>query len=156
MGIVLLLLIVVPLVEIGLFIELGGAIGTWPTIGTVIATALLGTICLRHQGLAVVGQIRSEARRGKPPVQAAIEGLMVVVAGVLLLTPGFLTDGIGFILLIPPVRAAAARAAMRRMRIVVRNPREEPPGGPTIIDAVSHDVDEPDPPDGSRWGRRDR
>ena len=89
--------IAVPIVEIGLFIEIGGWIGLWPTIGVVIVTAFAGTTLLRLQGLSVLQRVQESANRNELPVQEVFDGLCLLVAGVLLLTPGFFTDLIGFL-----------------------------------------------------------
>ena len=95
MGWILLgLLIGVPLIEIYLFVELGGLIGTWPTIGLVVLTAIAGSIMLRAQGRRVLARAQEKIRRGEPPVSDLLDGIGLLLAGALLLTPGFLTDGV--------------------------------------------------------------
>ena len=102
--ILLALLIGVPLIEIYLFVELGGLIGTWPTIGLVVLTAVAGSIMLRAQGRRVLARAQEKMRRGEPPVADLLDGIGLLLAGALLLTPGFLTDGVGFALLLPAAR----------------------------------------------------
>ena len=97
--------VVVPIVEIFLFLQVGSLIGIPATIGLVILTAIAGTMLVRSQGLEVISKIRRAADRGEAPVDALIHGACVLVAGVLLLTPGFATDAFGFALLIPPIRS---------------------------------------------------
>ncbi len=110
MGVVILLvLIAVPLVEIAVFITVGGAIGLWPTIAIVVATAIAGTMLLRRQGLATLMRARQELAQQRMPVQELFDGACLLVAGALLLTPGFVTDGIGFLLMLPPLRALVGR-----------------------------------------------
>jgi len=113
----LLAFIGIPLIEIALFIELGGAIGTPATIAIVIATAFLGAWMLRRQGVSTAQTAQAKLQRGEMPVEQAFDGIFLVFAGGLLLTPGFLTDAIGFSLFIPQVRAAL------RSRIVERAKR---------------------------------
>jgi len=110
-----LLLVAVPIVEIALFIQVGGWLGLWPTIGIVILTAIIGTVLLRAQGMATLGELQRRLSSGEDPSAALAHGAMILVAGVLLLTPGFFTDGVGFLLLTPPVRAAAIRFVRARM-----------------------------------------
>lgn len=98
------LLIGVPLIEIYLFVEIGGAIGAWPTVGLVVLTAAAGTIMLRAQGRRVLARAQEKMRRGEPPVADLLHGIGLLAAGALLLTPGFLTDGVGFALLLPAAR----------------------------------------------------
>lgn len=99
-----LILLGVPILEIFLFLEIGGLIGTWPTIGIVVLTALLGTIMLRQQGLAALRDVQGRLAAGENPGRLLADGAMILVAGALLLTPGFFTDAVGFALLVPPVR----------------------------------------------------
>ena len=98
------LLIGVPLIEIYLFVELGGLIGTWPTIGLVVLTAVVGSAMLRAQGRLVLARAQEKMHRGEPPVADLLDGIGLLLAGALLLTPGFLTDGVGFALLLPAAR----------------------------------------------------
>ena len=84
--------IAVPVIEIALFIEIGGWIGLWSTIGVVILTAFAGTTLLRLQGLTVLQRVQESAARNEIPVEEVFTGLCLLVAGVLLLTPGFFTD----------------------------------------------------------------
>lgn len=108
MGAVLLLIfIAVPLMEIGVFIKVGGFLGAWPTIGLVVLTAVIGTWLIRLQGLATLARAQSALERDELPVAEIFDGLCLLLAGALLLTPGFVTDAVGFALLLPPVRRAA-------------------------------------------------
>ncbi|MEL6978225.1 MAG: FxsA family protein [Pseudomonadota bacterium] len=110
---IFLLLIAVPLTEIGLFIWIGDEIGLWTTLAIVVATALLGAVTLRRQGLQTFQKLSNLRADQEAPI-VLIEGLLIAAAGLLLLTPGFLTDTIGFLFLIPPVRVAIARRAAAR------------------------------------------
>lgn len=101
-----LILLAVPIIEIYLFLEVGDWIGTWPTIGIVILTALIGSVMLRQQGLAAMRDVQTRLAAGENPGRLLADGAMILVAGALLLTPGFFTDTIGFALLLPPVRSA--------------------------------------------------
>ncbi|WP_460019529.1 FxsA family protein [Magnetospira thiophila] len=106
MGLLLVLTFVfVPLAEIALFIEVGDQIGVWPTIGATIATALIGTSIMRLQGRATFERARQSMDRGEMPVDEALDGVLLLLSGALLLTPGFFTDSLGFLLLLPPLRA---------------------------------------------------
>jgi UPF0716 protein FxsA len=107
MGWVLFLILVgVPIVEIALFIEVGGAIGLWPTVAVCIATAAAGTLLVRLQGLQIVRRAQARMERNEPPAAEMFHGICLLLAGFLLLTPGFFTDAMGLLLLIPPVRVA--------------------------------------------------
>lgn len=109
--------IAVPLIEIGLFIQVGGAIGLWPTLLIVLVTALLGTFLVRTQGALALGQLRSSFSDMRDPTEPLVHGAMILFAGALLLTPGFFTDALGFALLIPAVRSAAYRNIRARVNI---------------------------------------
>lgn len=96
--------LLVPLIEIGLFIQIGGLIGLWPTLGIVILTAILGTYLVRSQGIMALNNLRGSFSRLEDPSEPLAHGAMILLAGALLLTPGFFTDAVGFALLAPPVR----------------------------------------------------
>ncbi|MER0238428.1 FxsA family protein [Fulvimarina sp. MAC8] len=98
------LLLVVPIVEIGVFITVGQLIGLWPTIGCIILTAVIGSMLLRSQGISTLNRIRSEIDAKRVPGKDLVAGVMIAIAGVLLLTPGFVTDALGFLLFVPQVR----------------------------------------------------
>ncbi len=99
-----LLVLVLPLVEIAVFVIVGKQIGVLPTIGLVILSVLVGGILLRIQGFGILTQIRRQIEAGQDPGRELAHGVMVVFAGILLLIPGFVTDIIGILLFIPPVR----------------------------------------------------
>lgn len=101
-----LLFVGVPIVEIGLFIQVGGFIGLWPTLLIVILTALAGTTLMRWQGMMTLNRLQTSLAEGHNPADPIAHGAMILVAGVLLLTPGFFTDAVGLALLLPPVRIA--------------------------------------------------
>ena len=105
--------IAVPVIEIILFIEVGGWIGLWPTIAIVVGTAFAGTSLLRIQGLAVLRRAQDSASRNEIPVQEVFDGLCLLLAGALLLTPGFFTDALGFMLFVPSFRKVAGETIWR-------------------------------------------
>ena len=96
-----LLFVLIPIIEIGLLIKVGGMIGLLPTLGIVILTAVIGTAMLRQQGLATLQAAQQRMQSGQMPAQQIGEGLLLVVGGALLLTPGFATDAFGFACLFP-------------------------------------------------------
>ena len=106
---IFILLIAVPIIEVALFIKIGGFIGFWPTLGIIILTAAVGAELLRRQGLAALRRVEEEIDRNRLPVGAVFDGLCLLVAGALLLTPGFFTDVVGFLLFVPPLRAWLGR-----------------------------------------------
>ena len=109
--------LLVPLIEIGLFIILGQTIGLWPTLFGVLVTALIGSWIIRHQGLSLISDIQRHMRAGMLPAQQLAEGLMISIAGALLLTPGYFTDTIGFLLLVPPLRVLLYNWLKTRIRV---------------------------------------
>lgn len=113
-----LIFLLVPLVEITLFVLIGQAIGLWPTLLGVLVTALAGSFVLRIQGMALFAEIRETMGRGMLPARALADAMMVGIAGVLLLTPGYFTDLLGVLLLVPPVRNALYALLRSRMRVV--------------------------------------
>ncbi len=108
--------VTIPLLEIALFIQIGKAIGTLATVAMVLALGAAGMMLAKWQGLKVFREIMESFYRGKIPADGLIEGALVLAAGVLLITPGFLTDAIGLAILLPPGRKLM-RTAMRRMAI---------------------------------------
>ena len=107
----------VPLIEIALFIQVGGLIGLWPTLGIVVLTAVLGTWLVRTQGAMAINRIRHTFGELHDPTEPLAHGAMILIAGVLLLTPGFFTDAMGFALLMPPVRTAVFEFLRKRVKV---------------------------------------
>ncbi len=107
----------VPVIEIALFIQVGGAIGLWPTLAIVILTAVMGTWLVRTQGAWAMGNLRKSFSELDDPTEPLAHGAMILVAGALLLTPGFFTDAVGFALLMPPVRLAVFRYLKARIKV---------------------------------------
>lgn len=109
--------IAVPLIEITLFIQVGGAIGLGWTLAVVVFTAILGTWLVRSQGALALGQLRSSFNDLRDPTEPLVHGAMILFSGALLLTPGFFTDAVGFAFLIPRFRQAAYRAIRDRVNV---------------------------------------
>lgn len=109
MPLLFLTFLLVPLLEIYLLIEIGSVIGAAWTVAGVVGTAVVGAALVRRQGLAALARFRSATEAGELPAITIIEGLALLVAGALLLTPGFFTDAIGFVLLTPPLRQILIR-----------------------------------------------
>ena len=121
--------LLVPLIEIALFIQVGGAIGLWPTLLIVVLTAIAGTWLVRSQGRAALSQLRGSLNAFSDPTRPLAHGAMILFSGALLLTPGFFTDAVGFALLIPAVRDVVMREAGRRITVRSLHPgaaRAEP------------------------------
>lgn len=127
-----LVFLLIPLLEIYLLIQVGGVIGALPTVFLVVFTAVLGAALLRLQGLTTLNRVREALNRGELPTVAMLEGVVLVLSGALLLTPGFFTDLIGFLGLIPPLRQALIRALLRRGLVAAfgQSPGPAGPGRP--------------------------
>jgi UPF0716 protein FxsA len=153
--------IIVPMIEIGLFIEVGGLIGLWPTLAIIVIMAVFGTWLLRTQGALAFADLRRSMAEMRDPTEPMAHGAMILLAGILMVTPGFFTDALGLLLLIRPIRSMAIRALAKRIQIVtVGNPGTA--GGPRtprgqdadVIDAEYTSLDEKSPRDGpSGWTR---
>lgn len=144
--------IAVPMIEIGLFIKVGGAIGLWPTLFIVVATAVAGTALLRQQGLGTLARLQQSLDRGEVPLEPIFDGFCLLAAGLLLLTPGFFTDALGFALFVPPVRHALRTLIARRVQVhghmhrTPPGPGRTPRQGGDIIDGEWLDVTDADDP----------
>jgi len=109
--------LLVPLIEIALFIQVGGLIGLWPTLLIVVLTAIAGTLLVRSQGAQAMAQLRGSFETLHDPTEPLAHGAMILFSGALLLTPGFFTDAVGFALLIPGVRNAVIARVKSRIEI---------------------------------------
>ncbi|MCP4245624.1 MAG: FxsA family protein [bacterium] len=143
MGILFLVFVGIPIAEIALFIYIGERIGLLATLLVIVFTALIGSGLVARQGAGAIAQVQTAFVEARFPGKELAHGAMIVVAGAFLVTPGFLTDTIGFLLLVPPVREAARRVLVNRFsgRWVVQS-------GPRTIDAEWRDAEhaDPDPP----------
>jgi UPF0716 protein FxsA len=166
LGLILLAaLIAVPLLEIALFIKVGGWIGLGPTLALIVLTAVVGAVIVRQEGIGVLLRAQRQLAEGTLPVAEVFEALCLVIAGALLLTPGFFTDALGALLLLPAVRRALYRYARDRIEARVgagaalRQARAPGTPGP-IIDAEYEQIDDRDPgkvdvpPPRGDWGSR--
>ncbi|HAE01227.1 MAG TPA: exclusion suppressor FxsA [Rhodospirillaceae bacterium] len=149
----LLVFIGIPIAEIAVFIVVGDQIGLGWTLASIFATAIIGTALVRHQGLQTLARVRASMDRKELPVQDMISGVCILVAGILLVTPGFVTDTIGFLLLIPPFRLALGASVltglMRNGRFTMRSAggmgsgsRPPPNGRGPVIDGEFEEIDE--------------
>lgn len=152
------LLLIVPVVEIALFIVIGGQIGVLWTLAMILITAIIGSILLRVQGFQILASIRDKIDAGQMPAKELASGAMLLVAGILLLTPGFFTDTIGFLLFVPPVRSLVYNAI--GAQLVTMDPK--PFGG--FADTSGHnrpdrgndDVVDLEPEEFSRFDENDK
>ena len=156
--IILVAFIVTPIVEIALFIEAGERFGLWPTLAAVIATAIAGTWLLRWQGVAAWTGATQSLRRNVFPIAEVFTGLCLVLAGALLLTPGFVTDAVGLALFAPPVRRLLARLAARRFErakratvwvngepVIFSGDNDRAHSANDIVEAEFTEIEAPDP-----------
>lgn len=111
-----LVFLIVPIIEIGLFYVVRNLIGIWPTLLLVVVTAVLGSMLVSRQGRETWQRLKTEIANGVSPSATLVHGAMILVAGALLLTPGFLTDAIGFTLLVPAAREVLRSWFVRRMQ----------------------------------------
>jgi UPF0716 protein FxsA len=119
MGKLLLLFIVVPIVELIVLIQLGGLIGTLATIGIIVITGALGASLARWQGLSVLRQIQLDVAAGRLPAGSLVDGVIILMAAALLVTPGLLTDVFGFLCLVPGFRGVVKRMLRKRLERAV-------------------------------------
>ncbi len=115
--ILFLFFIVVPIIEIAVIMQVGALLGTWTTVAIVIFTAWLGAKKVREQGLATLASVQTKLAQGEIPSDEIIAGLMLLVAGVLLVTPGFVTDAFGLALLFEPVRQIIANHVKKHFQV---------------------------------------
>ncbi|MCR4378396.1 MAG: FxsA family protein [Rhodospirillales bacterium] len=142
--------IIIPIIEIGLFVQVGGAIGLWPTLLIVIVTGMVGIVLLRLQGLIALTRLQQSLERGEAPLEPIFDGFCLLAAGLLLLLPGFFTDSLGLILLLPPVRHLLRHLLARQVRVQghmhYSSSSSQHSGRTTIIDGEWQDVTDADDP----------
>lgn len=160
------LLLIVPVIEIAVFIIVGGKIGVAWTLACILLTAIIGSILLRVQGLSIISRIQNELAHDRVPGRELGDGLKIIIAAVLLLTPGFVTDAIGFLLFVPFVRSALWRFAASRISVHMvgrgdfrgQSPRPGwSPGDDRVVDLDADDFHETPsarPSPGKRLGGR--
>ncbi len=153
LALLILLLVSVPLVELYVIVQVAGGLGVGQTILLLLlAVSVVGAWMVRRSGLGVLNQIRTRLERGELPGNELVDGVLILVAGALMLTPGFLTDAVGLVLLFPPTRIAVRSVLVRRYskRITAVGwsggtgaPRGHRRPGPTLdADAYSTDMDD--------------
>lgn len=146
--VLVLLFIVLPIVEIYVIIQVGSLIGPWLTIALLILDSLFGAWLVRQQGRGAWRRLNEAMFSGRIPARETIDGALIIFGGALLLTPGFVTDILGFVLLIPPTRAVVrpllVRWAGRRMTVSFRGPVARS-GGAFDVDGTATEVDAKSP-----------
>ncbi len=123
MGRLLLLFIALPAIELALLIEIGRRIGTFETLALIVVTGVIGASLARHQGLQAFSRVQEQLGRGEMPADSLIDGLLILVASALLVTPGVVTDAFGFLCLVPAFRRVVKRELVRRFERAVRENR---------------------------------
>lgn len=146
----LLVALAVPIIEIALFVEIGGRLTLWPTLAIVVGTGLLGVAVIRREGLRTGAELRAAARGLRDPRRPVAADIGVLAAGLLLILPGFLTDAAGLLLLVPAVRAALMRALARRLaaRVVTLHAGARARAHEDVIEAEVIDITPPRRPSG--------
>lgn len=117
------LFIALPVTELALLLKVGAVMGWFPTLVLVIATGVVGAALARSQGFQVIARLQRESAEGRVPASAMVDGALIFVAATLLITPGIVTDVVGFSLLIPPIRDVIKRGMSRRFESSVRSGR---------------------------------
>ena len=154
---ILFIFVGVPIAEIAIFIEAGHFFGIWTTIALILITAIIGSGMLRHQGLRALTNTQEALHRNELPVKEVLTGLCLLFAGVLLLTPGFLTDSIGFFLLIPRLRLFLGNTIFAQFAQIssqsysqawpsnekTRHRSDNDERNATVIDGEFHEIDNP-------------
>ena len=155
----ILAVLALPLVEIALLIKAGGLLGFWPVLLIVLLTAMLGTAVVRQRGISVFSRVFAEIEAGRSGLEPMFDTLLAVTAGILLILPGLMSDGLGLLLLLPPVRTLVAALVLPHVvsggtvdkqtfdgRIKRHEPSgrptEKPPSGPIVIDGDYERLDE--------------
>jgi UPF0716 protein FxsA len=137
-----LLFIVVPIAELAVIIQVGQAIGVWWTIALLVADSILGSVLMRSQGRSAWRRFNEAVQAGRVPAREVLDGALVIFGGLLLLTPGFLSDALGLLLLIPPTRALVRAALARRLeRRMVASARRSRRGGHYDVEGTAVDVE---------------
>jgi UPF0716 protein FxsA len=122
-GVLFLLFVIIPFAELFVIIKVGEAIGVVYTLALLVGMSILGAALVKREGLGVLRRARQRMDMGVVPGKELVDGVLILLAGALLLTPGFLTDAVGLLLLLPPVRAAMRAYAIRRLHIRVVGPQ---------------------------------
>lgn len=157
MLILLLLFVLMPILELWLLVRLSGVFGFWTALALILGTGMVGAVLARWQGFQVVQRIQTQLRQGVLPAQAIGDGALIFAAGVLLISPGLISDITGLLLLLPPVRKVVLVGIRRwfatHVRVEARSFRMEDPvtpsGRSTIVEAKVIDARVVEPQDGS-------
>lgn len=116
MGVLFILFVVVPILELMVIIQVGQSVGAWNTVILLVVDSLVGAWLVKHQGIGLLKKSQDRLRNGELPSDEIFSGVTVLFAGALMLTPGFLTDLVGLLLLVPPIRALVLMIVRRKFR----------------------------------------
>lgn len=139
------LFLVVPIVELYVIVQVAGGIGVLETIGLLVVVSLVGAWLVRREGMSVLRKIQAQLGSGQLPTKQLVDGGLILFAGALMLTPGFVTDAIGVLLLLPPTRIVAREVLIRRFRGRVQYGMAGRGPGPRFASGPVFDVRETDP-----------
>ena len=161
-----LLFLVVPIIELYIIVQVASSVGALETIGLLILVSVVGAWLVRAQGLTVLGRVQGQLAQGKVPGKELVDGLLILLAGALMLTPGFMTDAFGLVLLLPPTRAVVRTILIHRYRnrMVIGGPGvafggdfgSDRFGGGHVTDVDEVDDDDGSPPPPIELGPADR
>ena len=151
----LIIFVLVPIAELAVIIQVGGAIGVWWTIALLVADSILGSLLMRSQGRTAWRRFNEVLAEGRAPAREVLDGVLVIFGGAFLLTPGFITDIFGALFLIPPTRAIVRRLLVKRFseRMIVAARTRTGTWGttrPGDVDGTAVDVDTERLPRGTR------
>jgi UPF0716 protein FxsA len=137
------LFVIVPIAELALIIQVGQAIGVWWTIALLVGDSVLGSMLMRSQGRAAWRRFNAATAEGRVPAREVLDGVLVIFGGALLLTPGFLSDVLGLLLLLPPTRAIVRGLLVRRLadRMIASVTRAATTRAPAAYDVEGNAVD---------------
>ncbi|MGH7445258.1 MAG: FxsA family protein [Longimicrobiales bacterium] len=125
LGLLILAFIALPVLELIVLMRIGSWLGLLPTLLLILTTGVVGAAVARSQGMQVLARMRGDLAEGKPPVNAVIDGVLIFAAGLLLVTPGVISDVMGILLLLPPTRALVRRLMASRMKQMIENGRAQ-------------------------------
>lgn len=117
-----------PLIELYVIIQVGGAIGAWNTIGILLLDSIIGGWLMKREGLGIMRRVQEQLGLGRVPGKELVDAFLILFGGALMLTPGFVTDIVGILLLLPPVRAVVRASLAKRFRVIALN--RSASGGP--------------------------
>jgi UPF0716 protein FxsA len=154
-----LLLVAVPVVELSVLVAVADRIGVLTTVALVILASIVGAWLARREGMAAIRRLRQAVDAGRTPVREVFDGACVLVAGAMLILPGFVTDIVGALLLLPPTRSLLYRLLGRRLEArAARRGRPAPgparPGPEDVIEGDFEEIEGPVPPPRGGWGKR--